>query len=225
MNQNRDNQVPITEIPDDTLASMRDFHDAIRRVLALHGIVQGEAASFDALAAKINAIADELEDMPRGRPFLRFTGLMPHDRLNDSIPFSPITGSYNALALPLKMHIEGDKLVGTGIFNEAYEGPNQCMHGGMVASIYDHVLAEANLVHKMGGPTASLTTYFKKPTPLHVPLRFEGWTEKIDGRKITTRGRCIANGEVITEAEGLFIRLNPEKRPPQWTNQQQSYDR
>lgn len=217
-----DSTTRITEIPDERLEAMRRYHNALRRVLAVHGMVSPETQEFHALSERIEALADELEAMPRGRPFLRFSGLMPDDQWNDAIPFSPIAGRYNALALPLELSREGDTLVGTGVYNEAYEGPNQCVHGGIIAKIYDQLLAQANVVHKIGGPTASLTTYFKKPTPLHVPLRFEAWTESVEGRKIITKGRCLVDGEVVTEAEGLFIRLDPKRSYPQWSNRQRS---
>jgi len=224
MNKTLDSQTRITDVPEEQLRAMRNFHAQIRRILAVHNMVNTDAETFDDLSARLQTIANELEDMPRGRPFLRFSGLMPDDQINDAIPFSPIAGRYNAVALPLELERDGDLMIATGVFNEAYEGPNQCVHGGIVAAVYDQVLAQANVLHKIGGPTASLTTYYKKPTPLHVPLRFEAWTESVEGRKIITKGRCLANGEVVTEAEGLFIRLDPERSYPQWSNKRQSYE-
>lgn len=224
MSTTHDSTTRITDVPAEHLEAMRAYHEGLRRVLSMHAMVSTSTEKFQELAARFHAIADELEEMPRGRPFLRFSGLMPDDQLNDAIPFSPIAGHYNAAAMPLKLERDGDLMIATGVFNEVYEGPNQCVHGGIVAAVYDQVLAQANVLHKMGGPTASLTVYYKKPTPLHVPLRFEARTETIDGRKIITKGRCLVDGEVVSEAEGLFIRLDPKRNYPQWTNKQRTYD-
>lgn len=224
MKKTQDSTLRITDIPEEHLAAMRTFHTEIRRIITMHNMVSADTQTYLDLATRLRTVADELDTMPRGRPFLRFTGLMPDDQLNDAIPFSPIAGLYNAVALPLHLERDGDVMIATGTFHEAYEGPNQCVHGGIVAAVYDQVLAQANVLQKMGGPTASLTTYYKKPTPLHVPVRFEAWTESIEGRKIITKGRCIANDEVVTEAEGLFIHLDPERTYPQWSNKRRSYD-
>lgn len=219
-----DSSIHIDDMPQDELDALQRFHSALRRVIAVHGLINPGVDALDALSARIHDLADDLEALPHGRPFLRFTGRMPEEDPNATIPFSPITGRYSAMSMPLELSIEGNKLVGIGTYNEAYEGPNRCVHGGIVAAIYDQVLAQANILNKTGGPTASLTVYYKKPTPLHVPLRFEAWTETIDGRKITTKGRCLVDGEVISEAEGLFIRLDPTRTYPQWSNRVQSYD-
>lgn len=223
MNEHKDSSLHIDDVPEDEKQALQDFHQSLRRILAVHGLVNPGIEALQALTARLNTIAGELEEMPRGRPFLRFSGRMPEEDPNAIIPFSPVTGRYSAMALPLELHTEGSVLVGTGVYNEAYEGPNQCVHGGFVAQIYDQVLAQANVLHRTGGPTATLTVHYKKPTPLHVPLRFEAWTEEIDGRKITTKGRCLVDGEVVTEAEGLFIRLDPKRSYPQWSNKAQSY--
>lgn len=224
MTQTKDSTTRITDVPEEQLAAMRDFHAQIRRILAVHNMVSAPTDTFEHLSAQLKDVADALESMPRGRPFLRFSGLMPDDQLNDAIPFSPIAGRYNAVALPLELTRDDDRMIATGVFNEAYEGPNQCVHGGIVSAVYDQVLAQANVLHKIGGPTASLTVFYKKPTPLHVPVRFEAWTESVEGRKIVTKGRCVVDGEVVTEAEGLFIRLDPQRSYPQWSNKRQSYD-
>jgi acyl-CoA thioesterase FadM len=62
----------------------------------------------------------------------------------------------------------------------------------------------ANLVHETPGPTASLRLRYRRPTPLGVPLRFEGWQERVDERRVHVRGRLLAGDQVTVEAEGTF---------------------
>jgi acyl-coenzyme A thioesterase PaaI-like protein len=98
--------------------------------------------------------------------------------------------------------------VGRVTFGEAYEGPPDSVHGGIIASSYDQMLAFACMAHDAGGPTATLTVQFRKPTPLRVPLRFEAWIDRIEGRKVFARGTChTPDGEVVSESEGLFVRF------------------
>lgn len=215
----KDSDVCYVDFPQDQHEALRGFHSALRRVMAAHGVVHPTNERLSALTQELNAIADELDELPKGRPFQRFVKGIPEDNPNRALPFSPVTGEYSAVSMPMKLSVEGNKIVGIGVFNEVYEGPNGCIHGGMVAAIYDEILALANVVSDVAGPTVSLHVDYKAPTPLHRELRFEGWTESNEGRRTITRGRCLLDGKVISEAEGVFIRLDPNRVYPQWTNQ------
>ena len=56
--------------------------------------------------------------------------------------------------------------------------------------------------------TAQLTLRYRKPTPLGVPLRFEGWQTRVAGRRIHAAGRLLAGDLVTAEAEGVFVELS-----------------
>ena len=81
------------------------------------------------------------------------------------------------------MVLREEKAIGTVTFGDAYEGPPNCVHGGMVALTWDHVMALANMLINARGPTAWLHVDYKKPTPLYAPLRFEAWIDKVEGKK------------------------------------------
>jgi hypothetical protein len=57
--------------------------------------------------------------------------------------------------------------------------------------------------------TGTLVVKYRKPTPLHTELFFEAEIVRIEGRKIFTRGECIANDVMTAEAEGIFISIPP----------------
>jgi Thioesterase superfamily len=99
---------------------------------------------------------------------------------------------------------------GTVNFGYPYEGPPTCVHGGVIAEVFDEVLGATNIVAGNPGMTGTLTIKYRKPTPLLTDLRIEarclGWS----GRKIRTWGGMY-NGDVLTaEAEGVFIAVRPE---------------
>jgi acyl-CoA thioesterase FadM len=58
--------------------------------------------------------------------------------------------------------------------------------------------------------TANLTIDYRSPTPLGKPLVFRGWCERIDGRKIFTRGTLHHGDTLCAEATGLFLSMRPE---------------
>ena len=86
----------------------------------------------------------------------------------------------------------------------------------MIAGIYDELLASANLAIKAGGPTGTLTVRYRRPTPLYSLLRFEGWVEGMDERKVYTKGHCLAGDQVVSEAEAIFVKFSAGRQPTGW---------
>jgi hypothetical protein len=70
------------------------------------------------------------------------------------------------------------------------------------------VLSIANVMAGAAGPTAQLTLRYRKPTPLGVPVRFEGWQTRVAGRRIHAAGRLLVDGVITVEAEGMFVQLS-----------------
>ncbi|MBT3247440.1 MAG: PaaI family thioesterase [Actinobacteria bacterium] len=127
---------------------------------------------------------------------------------------SLIQGQHNPLAPPVTMSTEtrpdGSALiVGTACLGLEREGPPRSVHGGMVAAIFDAVLAGVlTTAGATSSVTGKLTVRYRRPTPLNTDLRFEAWVEHQQGRRLTARAQCLVNGEVTAEAEALFISLN-----------------
>ncbi len=184
----------------------------LRLASSLRSLVESSVALTAPLAA-LQEMADAAAALSAraashagARPFPRYGAPVDGD-LSTILPWGVISGPYNPIAAPVQMRIEGGKAFGTARFGLAYEGPPGGVHGGVVAMVYDQVLAFGALAAGTPGHTGSLTTHYRRITPLHVELRFEAWVERTEGRKIFTRGRCVADDVVVSEAEGLFIRF------------------
>jgi acyl-coenzyme A thioesterase PaaI-like protein len=185
--------------------------DAIRTVL--HRMVQSSAPNevIEAAAADLEAVAER---------FNRYTNKSMYEGFAESAnagePFgffdhSPMLGRANPLAPPIDLWLEGgddgDRMVGTATFGAAYEGPPGCVHGGYVAAAFDEVLGSTQSLSGSPGMTGRLTVSYRSPTPLETELRFTGWLERVEGRKIFTRGELWAGDRLCAEAEGLFISI------------------
>ena len=120
------------------------------------------------------------------------------------MPFDCIVGPLNALAPPLGVRWEPPLAVAEIAFTTPYEGPPGCVHGGVIAAAFDQVFNVANLMLGNPGPTASLRLRYRRPTPLGRLLRFEGWQERVEERRVHARGRLLAGDQVTVEAEGAF---------------------
>jgi len=124
---------------------------------------------------------------------------------------SPMIGLSNPLAPPLTLQAREGRIHGTGVFGAAYEGPPGHVHGGFVAAAFDEVLGFAQSLSGNPGMTGTLTVRYRRPTPLHTPLRFDAGVDRVEGRKIFTSGKLFAGETVTAEAEGIFVSVEPAR--------------
>jgi acyl-coenzyme A thioesterase PaaI-like protein len=129
---------------------------------------------------------------------------------HEYLPRSPAVGEISPLAPPIEWSLVDGKVVGHGIFTAAYQGPPGYVHGGWVALTFDEFLGMANIASGHPGMTGTLKVRYLRPTPLHVRVDLEGWTERVEGRRIVAKGTMSVDGEVTAEAEGLFVTISPQ---------------
>ncbi len=127
--------------------------------------------------------------------------------LTACMPYSPVSGRRNAMALPLRLRNQDGEVAGEVTFSPTYAGPPDCVHGGIIAAVFDEVLSMANVVAGKAGFTGTLTIKYHKKTPLETPVELWGINVRNDGRKLLSRGEMRVNGEVTASAEGLFISM------------------
>lgn len=188
---------------------MRRLADAARVVIERLASTDAPHDVIERAAAHLEQAAAELAGPAKTRSYEGFAesanaGGDPHAFFDHS----PIIGLANPIAPPLRIEWGGDKVIARAVFGSAYEGPPGSVHGGHVAAAFDEVLGMAQSLAGQPGMTGTLTIKYRKPTPLHRELRFEGTLDRVDGRKIFTSGK-VFDGDVMTaEAEGLFIRVD-----------------
>jgi acyl-coenzyme A thioesterase PaaI-like protein len=190
--------------------------DGLRRAIEAAVSLQAPLDELVSLADQTHALAGALMARSGTKPIPRYEPRLDPSDPNSMIAFSPVTGRYSPLSPPIAVSLwpgSPPRIVGDVIFGEAYEGPPSSVHGGVIASAYDQILALAAIASDAGGPTASLSVQFRKLTPLRTPLRFEAWAERIDGRKVFVRGMCRMasggepDGDILSESEGMFVRF------------------
>ena len=192
-----------------------ELADAVRRLIGLTTATPAPADVTLAAVRDLNAIADVLESHVPETPLPNTVVHQPVPEglpdLTERMPFDVVIGRHNPLALPLKVSFEPPKALLKGTFTRAYEGPPGCVHGAMLASAFDLLLAAATVVAGVPGPTARLELKYRRPTLLNVPCVLEGEVEQHDGRSVRTVGRLIQNGHVTVEAVGDFVKLDREQ--------------
>jgi acyl-coenzyme A thioesterase PaaI-like protein len=200
----------------------RRLASAMREVIDL---LVSTTASEDALgsaADELEGLAATLRGLPTGQTYLGFSesanagqataGLRPGDpEWSAFFDHSPFIGLANPLSPPVELEYSGDRVLGSVTFGAAYEGPPGCVHGGYIAGVFDELLGSTQSLSGDQGMTAHLGIDYRRPTPLHVPLKMEGWLHHREGRKIYAKATIHADGELTAEATGLFIAFDLDK--------------
>ena len=193
-------------------AAMRRLADDARVLIEKLAGADPTDEAIERVAALMEQAASELAGAgSKGRSYEGFAestiaGGAPHAHFDHS----PIIGQANPIAPPLQVQRYDDRVVALATFGSAYEGPPGSVHGGMVAAAFDEVLGMAQSIGGTPGMTGTLTVKYRKPTPLHRELRFEGRVDRVDGRKIYTSAVLHAGERLCATATGLFISMKPE---------------
>ncbi|MBN2432574.1 MAG: PaaI family thioesterase [Acidobacteria bacterium] len=90
-----------------------------------------------------------------------------------------------------------------------FQGYQGVVHGGILATLMDEIMAHALLRRGMGSAaTARMEVVFRHPARTGVELRICGRVEDVSGRRITTTAVIAdADGRRLAEARALFLRI------------------
>jgi acyl-coenzyme A thioesterase PaaI-like protein len=186
---------------------------ALRRIGA---VTIGQPLDDDVLGAagaQLAEVADRLEAAAAASRRDRrtpgpsgFPGVHPQDHF----PTSPMIGYANPLSPPVEVWaIHGEngqrEIRGRVTFDYPFEGPPTCVHGGVIAELFDELLGLSNILAGLGAMTGTLTVRYRRPTPLLAPLELAARHTRQDGRKVYAWGGLYHEGELTAEAEGVFI--------------------
>jgi len=196
-----------TEAPAGSEADALRLAAAIRRLIHRTAALDSVPPGLAAEVAALEALADRLEPFTRKGPIRIRTS----QNLRSHFERTPIVGVRNPLAPPLTVEIRDGVVRGRVRFGRAHEGPPGYAHGGLVASAFDEILGLAAAAGGSPGVTGTLTVRYRNPTPLDTDLVFEGWLDRAEDRKSHAVGRLLAGDLVMAEAQGVFVRISPEK--------------
>jgi hypothetical protein len=193
--------------------ALERLSDAIRRISGVAvGQPIGDAALNEASAA-LESVATTLESVAEHRKRPR---RQPDPRADPRgiFPTSPVIGRANPIAPPADIWaVEGEEgqreVRGRVTFGYPYEGPPTCVHGGIIAEIFDELLGCANIITDHAAMTGTLTVRYRKPTPLLAPLDLVARHTGSEGRKFYAWAGIYHEGELTAEAEGIFIGMRP----------------
>ena len=81
-----------------------------------------------------------------------------------------------------------------------------------MAAVLDEAMGAGAWLAGHAVVAAKLTINFRRMLPLENEVLLETWVERVDGKKVMTRGRLFdREGEPYAEGEGLFIMIGGER--------------
>jgi acyl-coenzyme A thioesterase PaaI-like protein len=125
------------------------------------------------------------------------------DDLRKTVPYSPILGHLNVTAGRSQLWASDGAVRGTVTMSPIHAGPIGTVHGGVVAAVLDELANLAILMTGGVGYTKSLTTTYRRPTPLGVELELWAHTAGRSGEVYLTAAEIRHGGGVTASAVGV----------------------
>lgn len=117
-------------------------------------------------------------------------------------------GKSNPFGLQLEFATEGEEYVAYFTPEKRHQGYVGIVHGGIVSTVLDEVMAR--YVHVLGhsAVTGEMTVRFKRPARVGHKLRFAGRIEEENSHMILCSARATdEDGTLIAEATGKMVRV------------------
>jgi uncharacterized protein (TIGR00369 family) len=123
-------------------------------------------------------------------------------------------GELNEVGLHLALKFEPGKCFVDLTIPDSYEGWEGLVHGGIVCTILDEVMAWALIDHDSWGVTARMSVDFKRPVMVGQPIRAEGWILESKRRIQRTAGHIVdaESGVELATAQGTYVAATDAKK-------------
>ena len=116
-------------------------------------------------------------------------------------------GELNEIGLHLKLNLEPERCWTELVMPRRFEGWEGIIHGGILCTIMDEVMAWALVVHDNWGVTARLSIDFRQPVTVGQTIRAEGWITEAKRRIQLTAGRIVdaESGRELATARATYV--------------------
>jgi uncharacterized protein (TIGR00369 family) len=123
-------------------------------------------------------------------------------------------GSLNASGLQLDLHVEPGRSWTEFTLDSRFEGWEGVVHGGILCTILDEVMAWALVGEDNWGVTARMNVAFRRPVEVGRTVRAEGWITEARRRVVDTAARIVEadTGDELATATGVYVAASPERK-------------
>jgi len=115
-------------------------------------------------------------------------------------------GPDNPMGLMLTFYEENDTYNTTFIAQKRHQGYNGIVHGGIVSTLLDEVMARYIYSKGIQAVTARLEIRYRNPTPIGEKLTISGKIVSQRGKMYEMTGSiCLADGTVTAEGKAIVM--------------------
>jgi uncharacterized protein (TIGR00369 family) len=127
------------------------------------------------------------------------------DSVSDQLCFG--CGQKNDIGLKLVFRTEGSKSFSDFILEKNFQGYQNMVHGGIIATIMDEAMVHAAMSEGFFPVTAEMTVRYIKPVYVEQQLAVEGWLAEKGSRKIEARAKLVdvKTGALCAESTAKLI--------------------
>jgi acyl-coenzyme A thioesterase PaaI-like protein len=133
------------------------------------------------------------------------------------LPPNPTNGCFvcgganrKGLQLTFEQDDTAQRIRGRFRISAQYQGATGYLHGGMIATLLDEVMAKVSRFRKEHAVTAGLTVEYRKPVPVEDELIVEGWETGCQGRRRSREGEIrTVSGVVLARGQAQFVVIDP----------------
>lgn len=95
-----------------------------------------------------------------------------------------------------------------------FEGWQGVIHGGILCTILDEVMAWSLVGADNWGVTARMAVDFRRPVAVGLPIRAEGWITHARRRVVDTAGHIVdaATGVELATATGVYVAASADRK-------------
>jgi uncharacterized protein (TIGR00369 family) len=120
-----------------------------------------------------------------------------------------VCGKDNSAGLQLSFDLDKERqtLQTTFTAGPTFQGWDGIVHGGIISTLLDEIMAKLSYELGYNTVTASLEIRFKKPAPILEPLIVLGEITEVNKRLVRARGRVVKkDGTILAEGKSTLLR-------------------
>jgi uncharacterized protein (TIGR00369 family) len=123
-------------------------------------------------------------------------------------------GELNEVGLHLQLRLEPGRCWTELEMPRRFEGWEGVIHGGILCTVMDEVMAWALVQEDNWGVTAKMSVDFRRPVTVGQRVRAEGWVTDTRRRIHSTAGRMVdaESGRELVRAEATYLAASGERK-------------
>jgi len=124
--------------------------------------------------------------------------------MNDMNDWCFACGPRNPIGLKLTFREENDVYLTNFTAGPEHQGYNGMMHGGLISTLLDEIMARYLYAQGLTAVTAKLEVRYRQPTPIREKLTISGWITSKRGKMVELAGKItLPDGTVTAEGKAM----------------------